>query len=65
MIYISSAGDGGSVQRNVMGIYVKEPTVKDGWPTWKMTCRDDRYVFKCPCTPKRNWLVGVLFQYWH
>ena len=57
-ITISSSGPGGRVQRNVMGTYFSETKTVMKWPTWKMKCRDDRYLYRCPCATGKDWLFG-------
>ena len=56
-ITISSSGISNSVQGSVLGTYFIETRMIMKWPTWKMKCRDDRYLYRCPCG-KQGWLFG-------
>ena len=53
-----SSGPAGRIQGSVMGNYVQTGTELEGWPTWKAKCRDDRYLYRCPCDGGNTWLFG-------
>ena len=55
---ISSTGPAGYVQGNVLGVYRRTSEKIMGWETWNMECRDDRYLYRCPCGKGIDWLLG-------
>ena len=55
-ITISSDGPTCQVQGSVLGTYIMTSTMVMRWPTWQM--RSDRFVYRCPCANKRDWIFG-------
>ena len=55
---ISSTGPAGYVQADVLGVYRRASEKVMGWETWNMECRDDRYLYRCPCGKGNDWLFG-------
>ena len=60
---ISSSGPAGRIQGSVLGDYRRRDEHIMLWPTWDMICRDNRYLYRCPCGKKIDWLFGKLNGY--
>ena len=57
---ISSSGPAGRIQGSVLGDYRRRDEHIMEWPTWDMRCRDNRYLYRCPCGKTNDWLFGKL-----
>ena len=57
---ISSFGPAGRIQGSVLGDYRRRDEHIMEWPTWDMRCRDNRYLYRCPCGKTNDWLFGKL-----
>ena len=55
-ITISSDGPTCQIQGSVLGTYIMTSTMVMRWPTWQMS--SERFVYRCPCANKRDWLFG-------